>query len=214
MKKIWIFTIAILLAGLMNATDSKAQTIADAIQQLALDYQKLAGLKSTLQEMYKGYDMISKGYNSVKNISKGSFDLHDAFLNGLMVVSPTVRKYPRVKDIICDQTTLISEYKSAYGSFKQDKHITTDEISYMTDVYNSLISQSLENINELSLVMADNKLRMSDNERLQMIDHIYATGHEQLTFLRSFNAQAQSVALERATDNNDHEAVKKLYGIQ
>ena len=214
MKKIRIFTVTLLFACFMNAADTKAQTIADAIQQLALDYQKLAGLKSMLQEMYKGYELVSNGYNSVKNISKGNFDLHDAFLNGLMLVSPTVRKYPRVKDIITEQTLLVSEYKSAYSSFKQDKHISVSEISYMTDVYNSLISQSLENISELTLVMADNKLRMSDNDRLQLIDHIYTTGHDQLTFLRSFNAQAQSVALSRATNANDQQALKKLYGIQ
>src|ERR1700743_430185 len=128
-----------------NAGTVRAQTIVDAIQQLALDYQKLAGMKSLLQQMYKGYEVVSNGYNSVKDISKGNFDLHDAFLGGLMVVSPTVRKYPRVQDIISDQATLVSEYKAAANTFKQDKHINPDEIGNMMDVYNNIISRSLEN---------------------------------------------------------------------
>lgn len=195
-------------------TKSNAQSIADAVQQLALDYQKLSGLKSILNQMYQGYEVVSKGYNSVKDVSKGSFTLHQAFLDGLMVVSPTVRKYPRVQDIINDQLSLVSEYKSASATFRQDSHITPDEIGYIMDVYNNLVTQSLSNLNELTMVMGDNKLRMSDDERLRAIDRIYTTGHEQLTFLRQFNNHTQSVANQRSINAGDAQTLQKLYGIQ
>ncbi|WP_237073791.1 TerB family tellurite resistance protein [Mucilaginibacter mali] len=171
-------------------------------------------MKSMLQQMYKGYEVVSNGYNSVKNISKGNFDLHDAFLNSLLLVSPTVRKYPRVKDIINDQATIMAEYKAAAGTFKQDKHITPDEIGNMMDVYNNIVSSSLGNLDELSIVMTDNKLRMSDDERLQLMDRIYAAGHDQLTFLRHFNDHARQVAAARAAQANDQQTIKKLYGLQ
>jgi len=193
---------------------SRAQSIAQELEQLQLDYQKLAGLKSILSQMYKGYQIVSSGYNSVKSVSQGNLNLHQAFLDGLMVVSPTVRKYPRVADIINDQMELVSEYKSAYGSFRQDKHFNPDEISYMIDVYNNLISGSLSNLNTLTIVMSDNKLRMSDNERLRMIDQVYATGHDQLTFLRQFNNQTRNVAIARANNQNDQQTIQKLYGVQ
>lgn len=203
-----------MLICVVNTSVLKAQTIADAIQQLALDYQKLAGMKSMLQQMYKGYEVVSNGYNSVKNISKGNFDLHDAFLNGLMIVSPTVRKYPRVKDIINDQTAIVAEYKAAASTFKKDKNITPDEIGNMMDVYNNIVSKSLENLSELNMVMSDNKLRMSDDERLQLIDHIYVGGHDQLTFLRQFNDHARQIAISRAAQANDQQTIKKLYSLQ
>jgi hypothetical protein len=213
MKKIKLIVIVLLLS-VVTTTGVKGQTIVDAIQQLALDYQKLAGMKSVLQQMYKGYEVVSNGYNSVKNISKGNFDLHDAFLNGLMLVSPTVRKYPRVKDIISDQETIVAEYKAAAGTFKKDKHITPDEIGNIMDVYNNIVSKSLENLTELSMVMADNKLRMGDDERLQLIDQIYSSGHDQLTFLRHFNNQTRQVAIARAAQANDRQTIKKLYQVQ
>jgi len=193
---------------------AKAQSIADDLEQLALDYQKLAGLKNILSQMYKGYEVVSNGYNSVKGIAQGNYSLHQAFLDGLMVVSPTVRKYPHVADIINDQAALVSEYKSAYGSFRQDKHFSPDEISYMMDVYNNLVSRSLQNLDELTMVMADNKLRMSDAERLQAIDRVYAAGREQLTFLRQFNEQTESVAIARAREYNDKQTLQTLYGIR
>lgn len=207
-------TILIFFILLGSATfKTYAQSIAQDLTQLELDYQKLAGLKSILKQMYTGYELVDKGYNSVKSISQGNFSLHEAFLDGLMVVSPTVRKYPKVLQIISDQTELVSEYKSAYSTFKQDKHFNPDEISYMIDVYNNLVSGSLQNLSTLTMVMSDNKLRMSDNERLQAIDRVYAAGHDQLTFLRQFNNNTESVAIQRAQQANDQQTLKTLYGI-
>jgi hypothetical protein len=213
MKKTSIVFVILLFAGL-TPNIARAQSIAQELEQLQLDYQKLAGLKSILKQMYQGYEVVNKGYSSVKNVSQGNFTLHQAFLDGLMVVSPTVRKYPKVQDIITDQAELVSEYRSAYNTFKQDSHFSSDEISYMTDVYNHLVTSSLSNLSTLTTIMSDNKLRMSDNERLQAIDQVYATGHDQLTFLRQFNNNTQSVAIQRAQQTNDQQTLKKLYGIQ
>jgi hypothetical protein len=213
MKRLKFMVMGLMVVFNLISIDSKAQAIADAIAQLALDYQKLAGMKSVLQQMYKGYEVVSKGYNSVKNISKGNYDLHRAFLDGQMVVSPAVRNYTRIKDIISDQSALISEYKSAANTFKHDKHISPDEIDYVMDVYNNLVSQSLQNLSELNMAMSDNKLRMSDNERIQVIDHVYATGHDQLAFLRQFNEHTKNVAIERSRQTNDLQTIQKLYGV-
>jgi hypothetical protein len=111
--------IALMAMVIIVPVSSRAQSIAQCLEQLSLDYQKLAGLKSILSQMYTGYEVISKGYNGVKDVSKGNFSLHEAFLDGLLVVSPTVRKYPKVTAIINDQATLVSEYQSASKSFKR-----------------------------------------------------------------------------------------------
>ncbi|EHQ24284.1 hypothetical protein [Mucilaginibacter paludis] len=213
MKKKCLLLLTVMTLTMAQPAPIKAQSVTDLLQQLALDYQKLAGLKSILKQMYQGYEVVDKGFNSVKDVSKGNFSLHEAFLNGLMVVSPAVRKYPRVKDIISDQASLISEYKSAYNTFRQNTHFNPDELSYMGMIYNNLVSQSLQNLDELSLVMGDNQLRMSHDERLQAIDRIYADGHNQLTFLRKFNNQVQSIALTRAKAAGDNQSIQKLYGI-
>jgi hypothetical protein len=216
MKKTGIGIILLLaIAGLsMLPAQSKAQTIADDLQQLALDIQKLAGLKSVLNQMYQGYELVSKGYNAVKDISEGNYNLHEAFLDGLLIVSPTVRKYVRVQEIINNQAELISEYKMAYTTFREDKQITPDEIGYMMDVYNNLISQSLSNLTMLSSVITSSQLRMSDGERLRQIDRLYSTSQEELSFLRQFNNQTANIAIGRAQATNDQQTIQKLYGIQ
>jgi hypothetical protein len=214
MKKTGIILL-LAIAGLsVLPAQSKAQTIADDVQQLALDIQKLAGLKSVLNQMYQGYELVSKGYDAVKDVSQGNYSLHEAFLDGLLIVSPTVRKYVRVQEIINNQAELISEYKMASTTFREDKQITPDEIGYMMDVYNNLVSQSLSNLTMLSSVITSSQLRMSDGERLRQIDRLYTTSQEELGFLRQFNNQTANIALGRAQAANDQQTIQKLYGIQ
>jgi hypothetical protein len=211
-KSILIVVTLCLFTGMLPET-TKAQSITQLLEQLTLDYQKLAGLKSILSQMYKGYEVLNKGYGAVKDVSKGNFSLHQAFLDGLLVVSPTIRKYPRVADIINDQSAMISEYHSAYSSFRQDKHFTPDEVSYMLVVYNNLVNASLKNLDDLSVVMSDNKLRMNDGERLATIDRIYTDGHAQLSFLRSFNDKNYRLTVQRSREAGDQQILKSLYDI-
>jgi hypothetical protein len=55
----------------------------DEAQQLLLYIEKLAQLKNILNDMYRGYQIVSKGYNTNKDISKGNFNLHNVFLKRL-----------------------------------------------------------------------------------------------------------------------------------
>jgi len=208
MKKLIIIGIMALLPVL-----SRAQSIAQDLEQLSLDYQKLAGLKSILSQMYTGYEVLSKGYSAVKGVAQGNFSLHEAFLDGLYIVSPTVRKYPKIAQIVANQEMLVSEYHSARSSFGNTQHFSPDEVGYMLDVFNNLVTQSLNNLSALTMVVTDSQLRMSDAERLGMIDRLYEDSKNELGYLRSFNNRLYQTSLLRAQQSNDKAAVKSLYGI-
>jgi hypothetical protein len=214
MKKLIITTLLCFGLAAGVPLSGHAQSVSDVIQQLVLDYQKLASLKNILGQMYTGYSVLTKGYGAVKDVAQGNFSLHEAFLDGLYLVRPAVRKYPRVADIIKDQAALISEYKSVSGAFKRDQHFSPDELSYMMVIYNNLVSQSLKNLDDLSLIVTDSKLRMSDAERLAAIDQIYLASHNQLSYLRKFNDQAAKITWQRAQVTADKQGVKSIYGLK
>lgn len=182
------------------------------IEQLMLDWDKLSALKNILNDLYKGYEVLTNGYNAIKDISEGNFNLHKAFLDGL--VSPAVRNYRHVKDILDDQSRLVAEYKSAFGIFKSEKHFTPGEIVYLGQVYGNLFSESLKDIERLTSVITADKLRMSDAERLHAIDLIYADSKNKLVFLRQFNSDAALLALQRATDLGDAATLRLLHGAR
>lgn len=212
-NKIAIPVLLLLPLLILSPAASRAQSVAQCLQQLALDYQKLSGLKSMLRQMYTGYEVLRQGYHRVGAISQDSYDLHRAFLDGLLVAGPTIRAYPRAAGIIEDQRALMKEYAEARSVFGHDKHFNPEELSYLSGVYNSLITQSLQNLSDLALVLSDGQLRMSDAERLSAIDHIYQMSHDQLSFLRSFNDRNRQVAISRAAAENDRLTLKALYDI-
>jgi hypothetical protein len=210
MKK--MFLIVIILFVFSFSERLVAQSF--EVQQLILDAQKLSELKNILNDMYKGYQILSTGYENIRSIAEGNFNLHKAFLDALLAINPSVKNYQRVSDIINFQTTIISEYKAAYNKFKQDKNFNTDEITYLSNVYNNLITATANNITSLTNVLTANAMRMSDDERLHEIDGIYINTQDQLMFLRQFNNSTTMLAVQRATENNDAGTLQNIYGLK
>jgi len=183
------------------------------MQQLILDIEKLTQLKGILSDMKTGYQIYQQGYGSISQLSKGNFDLHSVYLNGLLSINPTVKNYGRVAEIITQQVSLISEYKSAYKQFQQSGSFSVSELNYMGNVYAQLVNQSLQNLDDLTNVLTAGKLRMSDDERMSAIDRIYASSSDKLQFLRHFNRQGVLLNIQRSKDVGDTRTMKLLYGI-
>lgn len=191
----------------------KAFAQKDEIIQLLLNVEKLSQLKKILKDMKQGYQILTGGYNTIRDLSKGNFNLHKTFLDALMEVSPAVKNYKKVADIVNDQLILVKEYKSAYGRFKHDKNFSASELEYLGKVYKNLFDQSLKDLDDLLTVITANKLRMSDDERLSAIDRIYNQMEDKLLFLRYFNNNTSILALQRAREQNDVDVMRSIYGI-
>ena len=167
------------------------------VQQLLLNVEKLSQLKNILEDMKKGYTVLSNGYNAVMNISQGNFSLHEVFLDGLMLINPEIKKYRKVADIVSDQKRILSEYKNAFDRFKASGNFSAQEIAYLGRVYQQILDLSLDNLDELATVITASKLRMSDQERLAAIDRIFDKVQDKLMFLRSFNSQGLLLSSQR-----------------
>jgi hypothetical protein len=180
------------------------------VQQLLLDWEKLTQMKQILSDLKTGYEIVSKGYTVIRDISHGNFNLHEAFLDGLWLVSPTVRKYWKIPQIINYQISLAQEYKLAYRMAQKSGYFNPDELLYLGKVYNNLFDKSLKNIEDLTTIITANQLRMSDSERLAGIDKIYKDTQDELLFLRHFNNNNSILALQRAKEQNDVNMMQQL----
>ena len=187
---------------------------AEEAQQLLLNWEKLTQFKKILNNMYDGYKILHKGYTTIRNISESNFSLHKTFLDGLLQVSPAVRKYKRIADIINIQLRIVKEYKAVFNEFKQNKQFTTTEIKNIGNVYNNLFKESLQQIDELALVITSGKLRMSDDERLQVIDRVYDRITDQFAFLQEFNNNTMVLSIQRTIEQQEIELSRKLRCIK
>lgn len=208
-KKRVIICIAIVLC-----TNIKSFSQAEETQQLILNVEKLAQLNEILTGLYKSYEVLHTGYTAIKNVSEGNFSLHQQFLDKLQQVSPLVRKYKKVGDIVRYQITILKEYKLAYNRFKSDRNFGASELRYLSAVYRNLFDQSLKNIDALLTVLTASKLRMSDDERLERIDKLFDDMQDKLSFLRHFNKNTNLLAIQRVKEKNDIIAMQNIYGIK
>jgi hypothetical protein len=210
MKRILI--IILFFFTLFSVKQVKAQS--EELQQLILNLQKLNQFRAILTNMYKGYQILTKGYNTIKDLAEGNFKLHQIFLDGLLEASPTVKKYKHVGDIITLQLQLVKEYKNSFRQFLSAGVFNTDEIQYLQDVYQNLVDRSLKNMDELLMIITSGQLRMNDAERLNAIDRIYTDMQDKIQFLRYFNDKTTLVIIQKKKGLKDVDDLSRLFGIK
>jgi hypothetical protein len=204
---IMVLLLQISFWGQVHAQEQEAQ-------QLLLNVEKLAQLKKILNNMYEGYRAVSKGYNTVRDIANGNFNLHEAFLDKLLQVSPAVRNYYKVAGVIKAQGRIVSEYKQAFQMMQQSNLFAEGEIEYAGRVYKQLFDRSVRSLDELLSVLTASSLRMSDEERLSAIDNIFEEVSGQLQFLRVFNSDSKLLALQRNKERVEVNASKSIQGLK
>lgn len=204
----------ILIVLLLTAADQSAQAQTQEVSQLILNLEKLRQLRKTLQEIKKGYQILFEGYTKIRDISRGNFELHQTFLDGLLQVSPAVRNYGRIKDIVQIQLAIAGECQKGRSQLSGSWLYSQAEQDYLSSVYASLTAQSLKNLDALLDVVTAKKLRASDDQRLSAIDAIFENVSEQLIFLRHLNSGNSVLAAQRKQEDASLKTIQTIYGLQ
>lgn len=205
-----LIIVACLLLGLLVRIE-RAFGQSFEVQQLLLNVEKLAQFKQIYQNARRSYQILNNGYSNIRDIAKGNYSVHKVFLDGLLQVSPEVRRYKRVAEVVEMQAAVLREYRRARDRNARDGNFSDAELRYMDGVYARLLQQSARNMEQFAAVMTAGKLRMSDSERIEAIDRIHFELSDMLTFLRQFNGEASLVALQRARAKKEIEQMQKLH---
>ena len=140
--------------------------------------------------------------------------LYKDYYEELQKVKAIISYYERIKEITEKQVRLVEEYKRAWGLFKQDKHFSAEELSYMSRVYSGILDESVKNLSQIFVVINSFQTQMSDAKRLEIINAAADRIDANYDDLKTFNQQGIVISLQRAKSQNDVDVVKKLYGIQ
>ena len=210
MKIFLLLTLSVFLT--LGIPMSKAQT--EEAAQLLLNVTKLSQLKQILTDLEKGYTTLRTGYNQIEDLASGNFSLHETFLNNLLQVNPAVQNYHKVAEIIGYQIKLVKDCRGALNGFKISNQFNANEISFLSRVYGNLFDKSLQQLDELTLVLTAGELRMSDEERLQAIDRIHSELRDKLNFLTAFNQENQVLAISRAKASQELNQIRNLHSLK
>jgi len=183
------------------------------VEQLLLDIQKLSELKQILTDLKQGYQVLDAGYSAVRDIAKGNFSLHQAFLDALLVAGPAVKNYQRVADIVNLEASMLGKYQAAWAAFQRSGRLTPGELLLLGQVYGNLFAQAAKGLTDLVTILTDGTMRASDAERMAAIDGIYAGMVEKAGFLDRVNNTTALLAIQRAGEEKDVGVMKGLYGL-
>lgn len=186
-----------------------------AIIALDLKIQRLQNKTIWLQNAQKQLEntMSKLKLQQISGWVQQQEDLFREYYQELKTVKDLITTWKRVTDIIKKQEALVAAYKKAFSLFQQDAHFTTAEIRYMGEVYAGILGQSVQNLDEIYMVIKSFSLQMGDAERMKVIAAAAAKIDRNYADLQEFTAQNETLSLSRSKDEQEVLIIKSLYGL-
>jgi len=139
--------------------------------------------------------------------------LYSGYYDELWKIKSVITYYQRIKDLTVKQVALVAEYNRAWILLKQDKHFSPAELSEMQRVYSGILASSVQNLDQIMLVVNPGKTQMTDEQRLELVNHAGNRLDENYSDLHRFNTQNQILSLQRSKELGDTKTTQLLYGI-
>jgi hypothetical protein len=132
--------------------------------------------------------------------------LYQDYYEELWKVKNTIAMYQRVRQVMDRQVRIVDEYKRCWNIVQNDDHFTKAELEYM--------DESVRNLDQILVVINSFKTQMSDGKRLEIIEAAADEIDQNYLDLKQFNSQNMILSVNRAKDEDEIDAVKKLYGLE
>ena len=209
MKKIAITVLMVVLCA-----SAHSQTLAEWTQQkkTQIEYllDQIAANKVFIDYVEKGYAIANLGLSTIHSIKSGEFNLHQDFFRSLEIVNPSIKGYVRVADIIGCQVRIVKSISATIKDITASGQFKVNELDRCKAVFENLLDECLENVDELYLVLTSGELQMSEIERIKRIDQIYAEMQNKYSFCKSFGNEYLVLARQRLNEVFEIKVEKKL----
>ncbi len=205
-----IFLFGLILSGHLSQGQFLGGFFSQKQTELKYYLQQIVALKVYAAYLENGYRIAREGLTTIAEIKNGEFNLHQVFFSSLKTVSPAIAKYERIAEIIRCQIAIIADFKKALLQFGQGRSFSCPEISYLNEVYSHLSEEISKSLAELTSLITDGELELTDDQRIRRIDAIYRETKDRFTFTQSFISEASVLSAERASDLNTVDFLKKL----
>lgn len=199
-------------------TGVQAQTFNELFRQKKTQkkylIKQIAALKIYLKAVKKGYSIAKEGLTAIGDIKDGDLNLHTAYFNSLENVNPKIAGHEKVEDIVSLQKAIVKTYKHFYSQVEECGAFNQEEIDYVYRVYQRLLDDCTNTIDELIAITTSGKLEMKDNERLLRIDALYLDMRDKCTFAQSFGNGTTIMAASRIREKNSIQTSLLFNGIK
>lgn len=175
--------------------------------------QQIASLQIYIGYVEKGYHIAQQGLTAICDIKNGEFNLHGAFFSSLASVNPAIAHDAKVAAIVALQVSIVQKYKAAYGQAKQGGYFNGNEVSYIYNVFTSLLDDCANDIANLITLTTSGQLQMTDDERIKRLDGLYADMQDKYAFTQSFGNSINVMGQQRRREQQEAATMQTLYNI-
>ncbi|MBC9797587.1 conjugal transfer protein TraI [Sinomicrobium weinanense] len=223
-------TVGMLCITLLSTTPARAEEppapigiiqvikagIKKVIKAIDLKIQRLQNKTIWLQNAQKTIEnTLSKlKLTEISEWTERQRDLYKGYYEELVKVKSVISYYQRIRDITNMQAAMVDEYGRVWRLLQQDNRFSPEELDYMEKVYSGMLDASLQNLDQIFLIIEAFATRMSDAKRLEIINQAADRGEQTYFDLKRFNRQNILLSLQRAKSESEAEAVRQLYGIE
>jgi hypothetical protein len=211
------------IIGLLNLAPFGAQAqieiideaIKAAIMAVDLGIQKIQTETIVLQDAQKQLENVMQQtqLTAITDWVQQQKDLYANYYAELWQVKSAIATYSKVTALIEKQARLVLEYKQAYGRVQQDPHFSAAEVSHILRVYQGILKESVDNVNQLALVIKALVTQMEDGGRLRIIDAASDRVDRNYSDLQRYTQENTLLSLQRAKDQQDGDMIRRLYGL-
>ena len=195
-----------------------AQTVNEWVNQKSTQkkylLQQIAALQVYINYAKKGYNIVSGGINTIRDIKKGDLNLHNTFFSSLKTINPKISRYSKVADIISYQVRIIKLARQTLQSIREANQFSVEEIEYCKMVLDALLDDCIQSVTELLEIITPDKLQMTDDERLVRIDKLYGDMQDKFTFCNVMSEDIGLLALQRLSEQIEINRSKLINGIK
>ncbi len=190
-------------------------TVTKVIKAIDLKVQRMQNQTIWLQNAQKALEnQLSKlRLAEISGWTSQQQALYSGYYDELWKIKSIITYYQRIKDLTTKQVALVTEYNQAWTMLKQDKHFSAVELLQMERTYTGILEASVQNLDQIMLIVNSNKTQMTDEQRLELINHAGDHLDGNYSDLRRFNTQNEMLSLQRSKDLGDTQTTKALYGI-
>lgn len=172
--------------------------------------EQIAALQLYLGYAKKGYQLVDGGLQTVRDITKGEFNLHGVFISSLKTVSPAVRKNVKVAEILAYQINIARWF----GEFKGNALLSPGDQLYILEVKAEVLANCARDLESLLMVMTSGRLEMGEAERIRRIDLLYESMQDKAAFTADFMGKVERLVRNRERDHLDILDWRGAYGFE
>ena len=210
------FTLCLAALCLFGAPAARAQAVVSAPVLEGTNFIQ-TGLQATLKALNSKANILANDGVVEQVLTKGFTEknmlLAKDWYDGLLAISNTIKTYRRVQHIFERQTAIITIYSNYIGKFKADPNLSPTQIAGVIRGYTLLIQESGTYLDDLSAIVSPAKSKMTDAERMELIDVLDDKVTHQYDLVNYFTRRNMAISTQQGQAAKDAATLKKLYGL-